>query len=129
MKLQLHIESLSRLVNHLKGFRKRKLTFRFCSPPSTAILSGWRVSYSLTLIHATVPKPPMKYISLRKNQAWYYFLISTLWNGWNSRRTQKPYVLHSKIVKVSPLLGRSLVMLQHILLMGPFLEIQNKRTN
>lgn len=40
------------------------LTFKFCSPPSTAILSGCKDSYSLTSTQATVPKPPIKYISL-----------------------------------------------------------------
>lgn len=41
-------------------------TLRFCSPPSTAILSGLRASYSLTSTQATVPKPPMKYMSLQE---------------------------------------------------------------
>lgn len=43
------------------------LTFRLCSPPSIAILSGCRASYSFTSIQATVPKPPMKYMSLEKS--------------------------------------------------------------
>nr|ACL54458.1 unknown [Zea mays] len=39
------------------GFENIELSsFRFCSPPSIAILSGCRVSYSFTSTQATVPK-------------------------------------------------------------------------
>uniref|UniRef100_J3L9K4 Uncharacterized protein n=1 Tax=Oryza brachyantha TaxID=4533 RepID=J3L9K4_ORYBR len=39
-----------------KGFEYIALSsFKLCSPPSAAILSGFRASYSFTSIQATVP--------------------------------------------------------------------------
>lgn len=36
-----------------------------------------------------------------------------------------PYILHPEVVKVPPLLGRSLVMFGYVLLMSPFLTIDD----